>query len=284
MEKIYAVILHYQTYSDTETCVESIFKSCGTNLHIIIVDNGSPNCSGEELERKYQSNSCVTVIKTGENLGFARGNNVGFRMAKQAGADFIILMNNDLILKDSGFLHTLKSLYLTKKYAVLGPNIISLVDNQQQNPMPIPNNDIANVSRSIRSLKLQLLLSYVRMDRIAIHLVRHTKPPALRPATVKEQENIALHGSCLIFSPDYIKRYDGLFNRTFMYCEETILYYICMRDHIKMLYSPELTIYHKEDSATNAVQEKPIKKRRFFYRCSIDSMERFKELIQSDTR
>ena len=56
-----------------------------------------------------------------------------------------------------------------------------------------------------------------------------------------------------------------------MYIEECILKYIAERDSLKLLYCDKLTIYHKEDSSTNASMSKEYKKRRFFYKHSIDS-------------
>ncbi len=38
------------------------------------------------------------VLETGENLGFAEGNNVGIRYALERGADFVLLLNNDTIV------------------------------------------------------------------------------------------------------------------------------------------------------------------------------------------
>lgn len=40
--------------------------------------------------------------------------------------------------------------------------------------------------------------------------------------------NCELHGCCLIFSPKFFEKMSGFDSRTFMYCEETILYYACI--------------------------------------------------------
>ena len=75
------VILHYQSLEETDVCVRNILKKLPNRGKIFVVDNGSPNGSGEALQEKYRDAPDVTIILTGKNLGFARGNNVGFREA-----------------------------------------------------------------------------------------------------------------------------------------------------------------------------------------------------------
>jgi GT2 family glycosyltransferase len=41
----------------------------------------------------------LVFIQTGANLGFAGGNNVGIRYARQHGADYILLLNNDTVVE-----------------------------------------------------------------------------------------------------------------------------------------------------------------------------------------
>src|SRR5262249_61745258 len=39
----------------------------------------------------------VELIRTGENLGFSGGNNLGIRRAIARGADWVLLLNNDAV-------------------------------------------------------------------------------------------------------------------------------------------------------------------------------------------
>ena len=73
------VILHYMAIDVTMKSVEYITENIDTNqYHIVIVDNASGNGSGEELKAFYLDRGDVTVLINEENLGFAKGNNVGF--------------------------------------------------------------------------------------------------------------------------------------------------------------------------------------------------------------
>ena len=119
------VILHYLTIEDTTNCIESIRnKCCNYEYKIIVIDNASPNNSGKTLEKLYKKDKDIKVIINKENLGFAKGNNIGFKIAKQEGADFIILCNNDTELIQENFLELIIQEYEKSSFAVLGPKII----------------------------------------------------------------------------------------------------------------------------------------------------------------
>lgn len=265
------VILHYITLIDTVECVESIINNIKySNYSIIIVDNGSPNGSGRELLDRYENIKEIKVILNKENVGFSKGNNIGFRYAKyEKKAEFIVMINNDTIIKQADFCSEIVNQYKLYKYDVCGPDIISLVDKNHQNPMPkIFNNEI-QVKRMIIKFKILLVLNYIRCDKLVENIFNNRKKNLIKK--VLNSEDFQLHGSCLIFSPNYIKKYNGLYDKPFMYIEECILKYIAERDGLNLLYSDKLMIYHKEDSSTNATMSKEYKKRRFFYKHSINS-------------
>src|SRR5262249_48161569 len=58
---------------------------------IIFVDNNSSDCSTSYIEQNYR-NKKIKIIKSEENLGFSRGNNLGVSYAE---GEFIIFLNND---------------------------------------------------------------------------------------------------------------------------------------------------------------------------------------------
>ena len=64
----------------------------------LIVDNGSSDGTEENLKNYKLPNMDYKFIETGANLGFAGGNNVGIKDSLKRGSDYVILMNNDLIL------------------------------------------------------------------------------------------------------------------------------------------------------------------------------------------
>lgn len=273
--KVSFVILHYLTLDDTLECIESIVSTVDyPNYEIIIVDNGSYNNTGEELKKKFENTKNTHILLSDENLGFSKGNNIGFKFAiENLNSDFIVMINNDMIFTQSSFLNVLIEEYEKKKFHVLGPDIISLIDKKHQNPC-----NIGIFKPSRRKLKnvilkntILLTMSYFYLDiffkKTFFNLKNlNKKNTEAKKIYKKELEGCMLHGSCLIFSPLYILNYRGLFDKTFLYLEEDILHYIANQEKLTLRYSPKLHVFHKEDSSTNKMHQNSVKKRRFIYK------------------
>lgn len=82
-----AVVLNWNGGDDTLSALDSL-----EGIETICVDNGSSDGSDGRVEERFPH---VDLIRTGANLGFAGGNNVGIRRALERGADWVLLMNND---------------------------------------------------------------------------------------------------------------------------------------------------------------------------------------------
>jgi len=89
------VLLNWNGMEDTLACLDSLRSLTFTNYNIIVVDNGSTDGSVHEIKTNFPD---LTVIETGQNLGYAEGNNVGIRYALEHDAEFIFLLNNDTIV------------------------------------------------------------------------------------------------------------------------------------------------------------------------------------------
>ena len=87
--QLVAVVLNWNGGDDTLRALESL-----AGIETICVDNGSTDGSDAEVERRFPE---VELIRTGENLGFAGGNNAGIRRALERGADWVLLLNNDAV-------------------------------------------------------------------------------------------------------------------------------------------------------------------------------------------
>jgi len=115
--RIAIIILHYTGIQDTLECLSSIHKISYPHFHVIIVNNSKDPCI--EIKTAYPH---VTWLDSGENLGFAEGNNRGIAHALSTGADYLFLLNNDTIV-DPGILDAFLLAAKQEKEAVLGAHI-----------------------------------------------------------------------------------------------------------------------------------------------------------------
>jgi hypothetical protein len=87
--RLFAVVLNWNGGDDTIAALSSL-----AGVETICVDNGSTDGSDSLVEERFAE---VELIRTGENLGFAGGSNVGLRRALERGADWVLLLNNDAV-------------------------------------------------------------------------------------------------------------------------------------------------------------------------------------------
>ncbi len=115
------VILNWNGKIDTLACLASL----KTNFETIVVDNGSTDDSVAAISQQFPE---ITVLQTGENLGYAGGNNVGIQKALDNGADFVLLLNNDTIVQPDFIASLLKS---AKADAITGAYPLRFSDPQK---------------------------------------------------------------------------------------------------------------------------------------------------------
>ena len=282
------VILHYNTMRETADCAESIKKKIDTpNYHIVIVDNASPNGTGRELQDKYESDDRVTVLLTEENLGFAKGNNIGYRYAaEELKSDFICVLNNDTLLVQDNFFEVIKEEYHRSHYGMMGPKI--LLNGGKVNPVYYHFPGLHFFEEELLIHKKEYWLMKWRLNYIVVpcKLLKNqiykllgkkkkSRVEGIQSLSYVDQrkEDVVLHGCCVVFSPSYMEQYEEAFDpRTFLYKEEELVYLRCRKNGLKTVYNPELQIRHLEDVSTNSVSSSRRKKIMFWLKNQIDSL------------
>ncbi len=298
------VILHYLTEQETIEAVEHIKQNCDTeNYKIVIVDNFSPNNSYDILKQRFEDDEKIELVKTNENLGFARGNNVGYRIAKEKyDPKYIILLNNDVFVKEKGLFSKLEKEYEKSKFAVAGP----LIDGPNGKLSPelpawqreFPTIDYCNFR--IKDMRERIFWGRIGLYRKVCPFLRRRiynklnifQNPGTPIAGIKDNRDefklydVVIHGCCIIFSEEYINKYEGLDDRTFMYGEERILFVRVLSDKMRTVYMPEINVFHKGEVATKKAGLKEESEKRYVkaferdklsYEITREYLEKFKE-------
>lgn len=274
------VILHYMTIQDTQKCIDSIITTIEyDNYSIVVVDNGSTNSSGAELEKAYAENEKIKIIILKENLGFAKGNNLGYQYAKKKEkAELIIILNSDTIINDSKFINKILESYKNDKFYILGPDIITL-EGEHQNPLR--NRRLTKREVEKRIFNKTIFLIYYKLKKILRvgdnfnvleKLFEKTSQKIrLNVQYKKFREDVVLQGACLIYSYDYIKNEENAFvSDTFMYGEEDLLAHFCSVMHYKMVYNPKIRIVHMDGSSTKKTCKNTLDKNIFFTKYTLE--------------
>ena len=288
-QKLGFVILHYNAMKETIDCVNSIKKKIDAKqYHIIIVDNASPNHTGKKLEEMYALDNQVTVILASGNLGFAKGNNLGYDYAVNLErCDFVCVMNNDTLIVQDDFFATILEEYKSSNFGVMGPKILLNDGKIQPVTHKMPNveffeKEIKLHKRELALRRKHLYSLYVfcrKVKSFFLLISGHRRVSRFKPYVMTDhlddrRENVVLHGCCLIFSPKYISAYEnGFMPDTFLYKEEELLYLRCRNKNLLTVYNPKLMIRHLEDVATETVSTRKKEKQFIWLENQINSLE-----------
>lgn len=287
MLDIVFVVLNYNVVDITINCIKSIEKNIDTsNYRIILVDNASSNQSGEKLQHFFLKDKYVVFLKSNENVGFARGNNLGIDLArKEYPAKFICCLNNDTLLHQKNFFEIINHKYEATHPAIIGPRI-QLADGQYE-PIMDPLRSLDEYKRTRdKLLHESLYWTVIRESLLKLSFFKFLNDwrhklsgdiasdyRELKNAVDKEKVDIILHGCCLIFTPTFFLHFDGFHPGTFMYGEEDIIFFLVRSKKMHTLYTPELNIVHLEKKSTSAINKHVIARTRFVKENQIKSLQ-----------
>lgn len=146
---VYVIVLNWNGAADTIACAESILALEGISFRLVICDNASADDSIARL-RDWASGraasahgllelsndrrtwlhadpaaSTVVLIQTGSNLGFAGGNNVGIRYARERGdADFYWILNNDTTVSPNSLRPLVAKAHSDPSFGIIGSTLL----------------------------------------------------------------------------------------------------------------------------------------------------------------
>jgi GT2 family glycosyltransferase len=92
---VYIIILAWNRKDYTLACLDSLQEVTYPNFQAVVVDNGSQDDTVSVVRDRHP---WVHVIENKMNLGFTGGNINGAQYAYEHGADYIMLLNNDVVV------------------------------------------------------------------------------------------------------------------------------------------------------------------------------------------
>lgn len=98
---VYIVMPNYNGYDDCVNAIRSFQRFTYPNFRILVVDDCSPDGSGERLRATL---SGIEYVSTPINGGMSKAYNFGAREALKRNADFVLIMQSDTINHSSDYL------------------------------------------------------------------------------------------------------------------------------------------------------------------------------------
>lgn len=94
------VILNFNGWRETIRLINNLESQSYRNYFVVVVDNASLNDSSAQLSKFVSEYTAAKVFSVYEerNSGYAGGNNVGIQLALSRGADYVCVLNPDVIV------------------------------------------------------------------------------------------------------------------------------------------------------------------------------------------
>jgi GT2 family glycosyltransferase len=232
------VIVSYNVRDELQQCLKSLVGHTDPYpTQIVVVDNASSDGTADAVRSEWAE---VRVIEAGDNLGFARANNIGIR---QTQSEFVLLLNPDTLVPPGAVPTLVRGLAVHPEAAAAGPR---LIDAQG-----FPELSFGWVIGPFGELRQKVVGAlYQRRVRRVVRMVDRWARSAGRREWVS--------GACLI-----VRRADleavGLFDeRFFMYTEDVDLCVALRRRGREILFVPQSEILHLRgrSAARNPVTER----------------------------
>lgn len=115
------VVLNWNGADDTIACLNSLAGVCSPPSRVLVVDNGSSDNSLARIAAAFPE---IEILALSFNLGYAGGNNAGFRRVRELYAEFVLFLNNDTIVDTNFSAPLVQSLQRDSSVGIAVPKIL----------------------------------------------------------------------------------------------------------------------------------------------------------------
>ena len=192
---IHIVILNYNNAVDTIECIDSFKCISGFRCRLIIVDNDSRKEDVNKIKNHILGEDNIIFIETEKNLGYAGGNNIGIKRAIEEGAEYLAIVNNDVVVNEHSFDKSIDILDSDENVAFVGPAILHYGSDIIQYTGGVINYQKMLVNRLNSGLK------YTKQDRTV--------------------DCDYVGGACLLFKSNIVSKLGYIPEEYFLFWEET---------------------------------------------------------------
>ena len=241
MIKIAIIVLNWNQPQLTLDTIDSLkkIKSISFKHKIFLIDNNSTDNSFQIFQKNFKSNPAIEIIKNNKNLGYV-GNNVGIKKAIKDKFDYIVLLNND-VLVDPNFLEELYQ-GAVSGYDIVGPKIYFAPGFEYHQDW-YSKKDIGNI---IWSAGGQIDWNNVYGSNIGVDQVDQGQFD-------KNNDQVDfLTGCCLMVNTKVFKKIGYLDEKYFMYLEDLDFCQKAKNANFKLSYIYKSKIWHVNSGSSKS--------------------------------
>lgn len=233
MKKVFISVLNFNGNKNTIECLRSLekIKTTGIDLVVLVLDNASK----EKLEIEPSSFKLnIEVINNRENLGFAGGHNVGISHALSKDADYVIILNNDVLLDSDFVFQLVKTAEENPTVGVVGPKIYFAKGYEYHKDRYKEEN-------------LGKVFWYAGGEMDWENVIGHHRgvDEVDKGQYDKTEETEYASGCCMLVSRNAFEKADGFDENYFLYYEDSDLCQRVKEAGFKIMYEPKAVIWHK---------------------------------------
>ena len=217
----------------------ALLDTSGLDATCIVVDNGSTDDSLEKLSVYNLPNMKYKFIETNENLGYAGGNNVGMKYAYKEGFDYMILLNNDVILPKDILIKLVNVAEKDKEIGLLVPKMY-FAEGYEFHKERYKKEDLGKV----------IWYAGGFIDWRNVYSTHRGVDEVDHGQYNKEEEIEAANGACLLIRKEVVKDVGYLRDKYFMYWEDADFCLRAKKSGWKIIYTPETVLWHKVSASS----------------------------------
>lgn len=254
------IVVDYNSIDETIKFIKMFLEKL-KSVHIVIVQNGtSPNdldkltnefgvfnnnieCCGKNVSIHNDQNLSICYCFANDNLGYAKGNNLGASIAKELWNDpYLLISNNDIIVDNVDFFKITEIFNNDSSIGIIGPRVVS-VKGVDQSPYVYQS--------AFKRLYLYYLLRW-----ISVVLPQEKKEKFLVKHTYDVNHNIKNSycdyvSGCFMFIKSSAFFEVGMFDDyTFLYGEEIILSKRMKNNNYNTYYASDFSVIHNHAVTT----------------------------------
>lgn len=248
MKEIGVVILNYKNYHETECCLKSMLKQKGIHLEIVVVDNCSQNESVEVLKKWEEQYKNIEIIVSNENVGYAKGNNLGIKRLLEKKVDFIILSNSDIVFTADNIIEALYNGY-KPGIGIMTPIIKNLDEKIEMRTQYKSNLFYLRVFKHLFNMQVEYRKNNEQVNKKNQELGQ-LKYVELKPGI--QNDYFSLTGCFFALTPEYLSCFPFIFPETFLYGEEIATLVLNRKLGLRTAIVATNYVIHKQAASTDA--------------------------------